>query len=184
MASIHRLFASFSPSPGTEVTSSPVSFNFLVSAQDFLRFIRRTYGLHMLRIALGDYNLLEFLIETEIRSLLGVCEKLCFVVNRMGAARPMSPLTVWKRRLEITEQQHLVSACQNGYSKKCLPLPVLSEILLSDIVQDLSKKYFSEKLVLHINTTFPDTEYCLSRMCQNRLACEDSEKWIILADDR
>lgn len=165
-----------------DFSAAPVRL--VIDANEYLRVIIRKHRSYALPIAVGEYGLLAKLIATETRLLLrrGAC--LQFVFDSPRKRHPQTTALSPYRRIEAisnrNEQQNLVFACQNGYSKKDLPLPLLAVEQLLDTLRSLSDL---GRIFIFTNDRFADIVQCVVDVCDRRDECH-AERSIILSDDK
>ena len=102
------------------------------NAPEYINSIYNKYTKNTIQIAFGDYMLLNHLITNELNALLNyfINASLCFVFNEDMDDSNMSILFQNELETENKNNEDLKKnvefACQSGYTKKKLPLPVLA----------------------------------------------------------
>lgn len=161
--------------------------NLIINATEFLRVITRKNADDMLRVSIGDYQLLARLITEEVDSLLQQNFTLSFVFDGQETANDNtkhSLLRAEHAKYEKMEYQSLVIACQNGYSKKQLPVPVLGALQLEDMLRRMIRTLPNGSIALLRNNNYREIYQFMVELCETSGADEGAVINYILSDDR
>lgn len=156
----------------------------VVNAQEFLHLVCKQHPEYALQLAVGEYCILHELIVDAVLTLLDCDASLCFVFPSvsLGDSAPESVFSDIDNAIAQTEYRNLILACQNGYSKKSLPPPILGLEQLQDSLRSITATVGPERLSIHVNESCPHVIQCVVKLAQSN--SNAAEVCYILTDDR
>lgn len=159
----------------------------LVDAAEFAGHVCRAHAEHSLQLAVGEYWLFGQLIEVAVKDLLARNVSLCFLFREDDAAnasRCTSPFEETIATLAQRERTHLVLACQNGYSKKSLPPPLLWSEQLRDTLSSLMSNAAPGRISVRVDGGCPDVFQLAAMESERRQQASGDSNTYILSDNR